>query len=109
MSEIGQEGIFDAQAKGATAHDHVMDAILMHPGCADEAVLRESVLGLENVESAAYGEVPMAFLQRIARARGVELVGFIEKFERTTHVQVLRVFENRKRHAEAESLEVFFV
>ncbi len=95
--DVGQEGVFDAQSKGAATHHHVMDAVLMDPGGADEAVLCESVLGLENVESAAGDEVAMALLQGIARARGVELVGLVEKLEHTAHVQILRLVENREQ------------
>jgi hypothetical protein len=87
----------------------MIDAVLIHPRCADEAVLCESILGLENIELAACDEVLMALLQGIARARGVELVGFVEEFERAAHVQVLCVAENRKRHTESKRLEELFV
>jgi len=109
MRDAGQEGIFNAQTKGATTQHHVMDAVLMHPCRGDKAVLCESVLGLENVEQAACGEMLVALLQRVARAGGVELVGFVEKLERPVHVQVICVVENRKRHAKAKSLEELFM
>ena len=104
-----QQSVFNAQTQGPTTHHNMADQVLTHPGRADESILGKPVLGLNNVKFLASGEVLMELFQRVARARGVELVRFIEKFQRPAQKQIFRVMQDRQRHAQLKRLQKFFV
>ena len=63
---------------------------------------------MDNVKPPARNQVLMAFFQRIARARGVELVRFVEQFQHAVHLRVVGGLNHRYRHPEVKRLEKLF-